>query len=512
MGNCGSIKDKDKKQTKKDNKNGKDNKLTVINNPNVEVQVNNNDNKLSPVRGGNINAKVEVNESPKKDHVKTVTIKFITEDNTLIKSVTYPHDTVLSTIILTEMEKIKDTNNGQFNDLIEYPSHYEIVANNIDITEKQESTMKSIFPDLVDKAEQIIMFRYAGLEVSKDVKSAYFKTYLIGSPKYETNPFEIIVYDKTQNLVAFQSYTHEDLSFFNQFSSYCNGVNTLFLSGGDKQRDMEGQTTNSNVLAKFDLTTNEIVKLPNLIEGRHWHSMIYVPNSYVFIVGGVGNKTVEVFDTVKNTISIDSELNEFRSEASLCCVDNRYLYAFCGFKFQDDYIDTVERCDLRSKKRDWEYVKINFSENIKSLDICYFAIAYHTPETLLFLGGTDKKSTDKGHNFSQNNYVYNHKTSKLDFYDLPPIDDICFEKFFIPTNFTTSVLIPGFNHDSVKVLQYVEGNITVLQFEDKNLDTTLDEGKLENQGLIQNNNLGQGLKYSQFTFDEKEKLQKKEFK
>jgi hypothetical protein len=508
MGNCGSIKDKDKKdkkdnkdkKTKKDKKDKTD-KAPEVENKNIEVIDNGqNSNIISPVQAGQIAVKVEEGQNNIQELSKTAVLTFLTEDNTEIKTVTYPQDTVLSTIILNEMEKIKDTNNGQFNDLIDHPSHYEIIANNIDITEQQESTIASIFPDLQDKGEQIIKFRYAGLDIAKDVKSAYFKTYLIGSPKYEISPFEVIVYDKTQNIVAFQNYVQDDLAFFNQFSSYCNGVNTLFISGGDRQREMEEQTTNSNVLVKMDLVTNEITKLPNLVQGRYWHSMIYVPNNYVFIVGGVNNKTVEVYDTVKNTIAIDSELNEFRSEASLCCVDNTYLYAFCGFKFQDDYIDTVERCDLRAKKREWENVKINFSEKIKSLDICYFAIAYHTPDTLLFLGGTDKKSTDKGNNYSQHNYVYNHKTSKLDYYELPAIDDICFEKFFIPTNFSTSILIPGYNHDIVKVLQYVEGNITVLQFEDRNLETTLDDGKFEVQA--QGQGLSQGLKQSQFTFDE----------
>ena len=36
-------------------------------------------------------------------------------------------------------------------------------------------------------------------------------------------------------------------------------------------------------------------KLPNLNIPRTWHSMIFVPNNYIFIVGG-STKSVEIFD------------------------------------------------------------------------------------------------------------------------------------------------------------------------------------------------------------------------
>ena len=50
-----------------------------------------------------------------------------------------------------------------------------------------------------------------------------------------------------------------------------------------------------------------------------WQSMIFIPKKYVFIVSGINNKSVELFDLEKNEIKIDSYLNEAHCEYSLAC-------------------------------------------------------------------------------------------------------------------------------------------------------------------------------------------------
>ena len=57
--------------------------------------------------------------------------------------------------------------------------------------------------------------------------------------------------------------------------------------------------------------------------------MIYVPNKYIFIVGGSNTKSVELYDMEEKKITKDSELNELRCECTLFLVNNMYLYAFC---------------------------------------------------------------------------------------------------------------------------------------------------------------------------------------
>ena len=59
--------------------------------------------------------------------------------------------------------------------------------------------------------------------------------------------------------------------------------------------------------------------------------MILIHKKYIFIVSGINNKSVELFDKEKNEIKIDSYLKEALREYSLVLVNNLYLYAFCGF-------------------------------------------------------------------------------------------------------------------------------------------------------------------------------------
>ena len=62
--------------------------------------------------------------------------------------------------------------------------------------------------------------------------------------------------------------------------------------------------------------------MSNLNKSRKWHSMIFIPKKYVFIVSGINNKSVELFDLEKNEIKIDSYLKEALREYSLTLVNN----------------------------------------------------------------------------------------------------------------------------------------------------------------------------------------------
>jgi hypothetical protein len=78
--------------------------------------------------------------------------------------------------------------------------------------------------------------------------------------------------------------------------------------------------------------------------------MIFVPEKYIFIVRG-STKTVELYDIEKNNLIKDSELNEMRSECTLCLVNNIYLYAFYGFILHKTFNCSVEKCNLRKSVR-----------------------------------------------------------------------------------------------------------------------------------------------------------------
>ena len=232
-------------------------------------------------------------------------------------------------------------------------------------------------------------------------------TPIIGSAIFdEENKLGISIFDREKRILEtffLDKNKYEDIQKFNNFSAYCSAKGALYISGGEGNDDLE----NDNMaelfgnficidLTKFDNENilNEennviIKKLPNLNVERSWHSMIFIPNKYIFIVGGVYTKQVEKYDIDKNEIKIDSELKEKRCEPSLCLVNNYYLYAFCGFEAFDDFKNNIERCNLLKKKREWEVI-------ILSNDIIasFFGISFYKDNEILLISSKDYVDDD----------------------------------------------------------------------------------------------------------------------
>jgi hypothetical protein len=293
-----------------------------------------------------------------------------------------------------------------------------------------------------DKDRYIITMKYLGLDLPKDVRKAYQKINLIGAPRYETDPFEIIYYDKRTNKADLHTLADcEELKEFSYFSSHCNGNDRLYISGGEKVTTGDHKPPISNFVS-VDLANGQVKRLKNLLTPRYWHSSIYIPNKFVFIVGGANEKSVELYDIDNDEITKDSMLFEERSEPSLCCVDNAFLYAFCGFKFKINYITSIERCNLQVKERTWEL--INYRPSGSVITVNFFATAYHQ-DNILFLGGTAVNN-----NARDRNLLYNPQTNSIESSTFSPINDVFQEKFFIPLADNLSALIPV--ADSSKVL------------------------------------------------------------
>ena len=186
-------------------------------------------------------------------------------------------------------------------------------------------------------------------------------------------------------------------------------------------------------------------------EPRTWHSMIYVPNKYIFIVGGSNTKSVELYNMETNEITKDSELNEIRSECTLCLVNNIYLYAFYGFLINQEYIKTIERCNLLKEERKWEYVEYkNTNEN--NLYISFFGISYFSENEIILIGGND--NGDNNHY----DYIYkigeNGEDDEIKEYDCNLMDtnNVFREKLFMPIDNDKSVNIPLIIGDYIKIL------------------------------------------------------------
>lgn len=245
-----------------------------------------------------------------------------------------------------------------------------------------------------------ILVTNRGLSIPSNIIKSYQEmSPIIGIPIFDhPEHFELsLYYTKTKNLETFilDKSEYKSLNKFNLFSSFCSAKGMLYISGGENEHsNINKETEEYNDFVSIDMNkiyddSLNIKKLPNLFVKRTWHSMIFVPNQYIFIVGGEHTQMVEFYDIDKNEIYLDSELKSKRCEPTMCLVNNIYLYAFCGFCPYQDFNDSIERCNLLKKKREWEF--IDFSININP---SFFGISYYKNDEIYLISSKDNKNED----------------------------------------------------------------------------------------------------------------------
>ena len=347
-----------------------------------------------------------------------------------------------------------------FNELnIEKNRDYDLLDKNGEkLNDKLDLKVKDIFHG---ESPIELSVKYKGLEIPKDIKQAYINdSKLIGSLILDNPEYFGLVTLETDTLktnqVKFNLEANDYLKKFNSFSAFCNGNKKIYLSGGETSTDPANSTTFADFI-EIDLEQNDpnnlvYRNLPNLNEARTWHSMIFIPKKYVFIVSGTNIKSVELFDTEKNEIKIDSYLNEARSECTLALVNDLYLYAFCGFLLHQTFVNTIERCNLGRENRKWEIVNYKLENGIQ-FNPSFFAVGYLNDDILLFGGNENEEDKNK-------NYLLKNGEILEEFYNNENIVGVYREKLFHPINNETSALIPLLSNN-VEVCYLKNSNKTV---------------------------------------------------
>ena len=222
---------------------------------------------------------------------------------------------------------------------------------------------------------------------------------------------------------------------YSKQSSYCNGKNLLFISGGDK----------TNNFWTVDLEKGTISKnRTGMPDNKKSHSMIYIPKRYVFIVGG-NDKNVYYYDIEEedknNSFKSWSQLNEERKEPSLCLVNNVELYAFCGPQRSKPEDLTFEKTNLGDDPA-WEVIKPKVQENTLFQQRFFAVCLLEDTNKILFFGGTkwEKKPEDKCIEYDPEANILENSTFNFESMDFQ-------EKTFLPMRQTYSLLIPDINDD-----------------------------------------------------------------
>ena len=227
----------------------------------------------------------------------------------------------------------------------------------------------------------------SGLNIPNEIRKYIARrTNLIGCLTFDKpNSFGLFLFNKMDNsTLSFEYSTNIYLQMrtVNQFSAYCNALNKLYISGGELENN---QATDSFICIDLNQVQQNIfipTQLCNLKRKRYWHSMIYIPEKYIFIVGGPNETNVELYDIEKNISTIDSQLNTERCEPSLILVNNKYLYSIFGFHLYESFINTIERCNLQKKNRCWEMVDYKLI-NTPKLERAFFGVSYVSNNIIL---------------------------------------------------------------------------------------------------------------------------------
>ena len=330
---------------------------------------------------------------------------------------------------------------------------------------------------------EIINMKYIkkGLDIPDNIIQTYIDNNKIIGNAIIDNPetFGIITYETNSNKISSYKYKSSDYSIlntFNNFTAYCNARNCLYFSGGENEQsnDLDKTSLKYNDFLYIDLSTLtedklNVNELPNLIEARTWHSMIFVPNKYIFIIGGSNTRTVELYDIDEKKLTKDSELNEIRCESTLCLVNNTYLYAFFGFVLHQEYNKNLERCNLLKEKRKWEYVNYQVKEGI-NLKLSFFGITYFKENELLLIGGNDNDNDEKRFDYHYTIAQNEDEKDIITEYDseLKENSIVFREKLFHPIAENKAINIPTIIGDNIKIFIFESGKINVMKNQEQN--------------------------------------------
>jgi hypothetical protein len=416
--------------------------------------------------------KERLKSTPKQK--RNYTIKFINKSKNVEFDDTIIEGDINLNQILTSM---RTRQNSDF--ILEFDNELKIGAEKKE--ENFDNIMKEIFNNNIPEVVRM-KYIYKGLDIAENAKQSYIENNtIIGSPILDnTETFGIITYDinnKSLNSYSFQRSEYSELTKFNSFTAYCNAQNCLYFSGGEKEQPYEVEENSEKYdefycldLSKLNRNENRLAlnELNKLNEPRTWHSMIYVPNKYIFIVGGSNTKSVELYDIEEKKLTKDSELNEIRCECTLCLVNNMYLYAFFGFVLHQEYNNSIERCNLLKENRKWEYVNYDVNQGL-DLKLSFFGISYFKDNELLLIGGNDNDS-EKRYDYK---YIISQNEEEKDIIkefncELTENNVVFRDKLFLPTGENRSINIPVFVGENVKIFILENGKINVLNNQNKN--------------------------------------------
>ena len=270
---------------------------------------------------------------------------------------------------------------------------------------------------------------------------------IIGKPF--NNPFEIFIFNIKEKIIKFNLFdksiieNSELINYNNSSSSYCNGNNYLYISGGEN-KNLEI----INKLWKIDLKNN-IINEPIQIPPKKNHSMIFIPDNYIFIVGGNDKKTFYL-DEQNLQISEWGDLNEERLEPALIRISN---ILYCFDKISSDTF-SIEQTNLKDEKYEWKLIKPIIGPSLKNqkFNNKFFGLTKIDENNIIICGGNIDDSDEGNKNI--NNLRYNLSNNSIESSEITYNNYKLKEKTFLIYNKDIEYIFPDFNRENPEIILF----------------------------------------------------------
>jgi len=386
----------------------------------------------------------ELNVIPK---LNKYNIKFVTVDDSY-----YPNKSLSSKISMSPLKRgmdshktlnqkfysketlLKEVIQNAINDQTRKLKYHTVFRfNGIDLKDKLNSKLEDLIKDSEESKEHIIEIVYGGL---KDLPEKIYETIAKNTNFYATINFhkannkELVVFVKDVTAVNYLKlhkiynniFDEETNEIINEHTSYCNALDYYYISGsGDKGFSKSFMRIALNSANDGDLKNKLIQQLADMPIELQLHAMIFVPENYIFVVGGHSSqlerasKKVYYYDIKNNIWDKHSELNYARVHHSLCLVNDNYLFSIFGHKNNGmEDIKNIERINLRGSDRIWEIIKL------ETFDLSFFNIygVAQYKNSLILLSVDEQKDTQEIEDNNERNLILNLETNKLSLYSL----------------------------------------------------------------------------------------------
>ena len=316
-----------------------------------------------------------------KDNKQNIKVVFYTESQ-IIKELEFKTNSSLKEIFDYFRNNIRDdgyslkSNYKMFNKKI---NEYDTISKLIEIDEKNDILLEG---EIWIEVERNLMLDDASDEV--------FRTIL--QPKL--NPFELIEYNPSKSKIKLIECSQDFILFhslnkFTKESAFCNSNNSLFISGGEV---LGKAISNFWIINKNDY---KIIKLVMPYE-KKYHSMLYIPDNFIFIAGGNSLESF-LYDIERKVFINWANMNKKHFQPALFLYGD-YVYAFSALNNDEQNENYFERTNLTSKTPKWEKIFPKFVNVDKNqLVNHFFALSKSINGDLLFIGGEKSNS----------NYLYN---------------------------------------------------------------------------------------------------------